>query len=137
MRISDWSSDVCSSDLVFQTSHGPCLRAMRSLAEARIAARKGKHHLSSRLASATLDHARRSQSNRLEISALMCLAGANAATERLAVAEQRVADAIDIAARKGCLRKLLDEIQYQEFLGPASIPMHHSLPGDQDFLYPI
>src|SRR3546814_10445911 len=72
---------------------------MRSLAEARIAARKGKHHLSSRLASATLDHARRSQSNRLEISALMCLAGANAATERLAVAEQRVADAFDIVAR--------------------------------------
>src|SRR3546814_20970674 len=89
------------SEPVFQTSHGPCLRAMRSLAEARIAARKGKHHLSSRLASATLDHARRSQSNRLEISALMCLAGANPATERLAVAEQRVADAIDIAARKG------------------------------------
>src|SRR3546814_13392214 len=82
---------------------------MRSLAEARIAARKGKHHLSSRLASATLDHARRSQSNRREISALMCLAGANAATERLAVAEQRVADAIDIAARKGCFRPLLDE----------------------------
>src|SRR3546814_19060909 len=46
---------------VFQTSHGPCLRAMRSLAEARIAARKGKHHLSSRLASAKLDPARRSQ----------------------------------------------------------------------------
>src|SRR3546814_1508990 len=63
----------------------------------------------------------------------MCLAGANAATERLAVAEQRVADAIDIAARKGCFRTLLDERQYLEFLGPSSIPLLDLLPGDQDF----
>ncbi len=121
------------SEPVFQTSHGPCLRAMRSLAEARIAARRGKHHLSGRLASATLDHARRSQSSRLEISALLCLAGANAATERLTVAEQRVADAIEIAERKGCYRTLLDERQYLEFLGPSSIPLLDLLPGDQDF----
>jgi LuxR family maltose regulon positive regulatory protein len=80
-----------------------------------------------------LDHARRSQSSRLEISALLCLAGANAATERLTVAEQRVADAIEIAERKGCYRTLLDERQYLEFLGPSSIPLLDLLPGDQDF----
>src|SRR3546814_19968493 len=83
------------SEPVFQTSHGPCLRAMRSLAEARIAARQGKHHLSSRLASAQLDHARRSQSNRLEMSALMGLAGAQAATQMMGAADQRVEEAID------------------------------------------
>uniref|UniRef100_UPI003A83C62A helix-turn-helix transcriptional regulator n=1 Tax=Sphingomonas sp. GlSt437 TaxID=3389970 RepID=UPI003A83C62A len=121
------------SEPVFQTTHGPYLRALKSLTEARIASRQAKYHLCGRLANAALDHARRSQSSRLEISALLCLAGANAATERSAAAEQRVADAVDIAARSGCYRTLLDERQYLEVLGPVSLPLLDLMPDEREF----
>jgi len=120
-------------DLVFKNTHGAYLRALRLLTEARIAAQKGKYHLSIRYANEVLDHARRSRSYRLEISALICLAGAHSATGRTSTGKQRVADALDIVERTGCHRTLLDERKYLERLGTVLTPILGLLPEDRPF----
>lgn len=116
---------------IFLTTHGPYLRARQSLTEARIAARQGKFHLSNRFANAALDYARRLKLGRLEVAALLCTAAAYAGTGRLALSEQRVVDAIDIASRLGCYRSLLDERWYLETLGPISTPLLNLFPSEE------
>lgn len=119
-------------DPAFLTPHGPELRARRSLSEARIAAQQGKFHLSKRFASATLEHARRHRSGRLEISALVCFAAANAIAEQQATAEQLMADAVDVASRRGCFRTLLDERRFLRALGSAAASLMVLIPNDND-----
>ncbi len=121
------------SDSIFLTTHGPYLRARQSLTEARIAARQGKFHLSSLLANAALDHARRLELGRLEVAALLCTAVACAGAGRSALSEQRVADAIDIASRLGCYRTLLDERWHLEALGSISAPLLNLIPSEEEF----
>lgn len=108
---------------LFFASHGPYLRARQSLTEARIAARQGKFHLSNRLANVALDHARRFGLGRLEVAALLCTAVAVAGTGKTTLAEQRIADAIDLGSRLGCYRTLFDERWYIETLGTISTPL--------------
>lgn len=120
-------------DPILRGSHGRHLRARQALAQARIAARQEKFHLSSHLANVAFDHARRFQLARLEISALLCAAGADVGMTRNTRAEQRVADAVDLAVRKGCYRTLLDERWYLEALGAVSIPILDLLPQDREF----
>ncbi|WP_298745796.1 LuxR C-terminal-related transcriptional regulator [uncultured Brevundimonas sp.] len=118
------------NDPVFLSSHGPYLRARRSLTEARIAVRQERFHLAGRLANAALGHARRSGLGRLEISALLCGAAAYAATEREVVAGQRATDAVQIASRLGCRRTLLDERRALEALGPIAAPLLDLIPDE-------
>lgn len=120
------------SDPIFLTSHGPYLRARQSLTEARIAARSGRFHLANRLANVALDHARRFELGRLEISALLCTALAYAGTERPTIAEQRAADAVDIASRSGCYRTLLDEREFLEAFGSISAPLLNLIPTESE-----
>ncbi|MBB3871249.1 LuxR C-terminal-related transcriptional regulator [Brevundimonas mediterranea] len=120
------------SDPIFLTSHGPYLKARQSLTEARIAARQGKFHLANRLANVALDHARRFELGRLEISALLCAALAYAGTERSTMAEQHAADAVDIASRSGCYRTLLDERAYLEAFGSISTPLLNLIPSEAE-----
>jgi ATP/maltotriose-dependent transcriptional regulator MalT len=120
------------SDPIFLTSHGPYLKARQSLTEARIAARQGKFHLANRLANVALDHARRFELGRLEISALLCAALAYAGTDRSTMAEQRAADAVDIASRSGCYRTLLDERAYLEAFGSISTPLLNVIPSEAE-----
>lgn len=120
------------SDPIFFTSHGPHLRARQSLTEARIAARQGKFHLSNRLANVALNHARRSELGRFEISALLCTAVACAGTGRTALSEQRAADAVDMACRLGCYRTLLDERWYLEAFGSISTPLLNLIPSQEE-----
>uniref|UniRef100_UPI003A86C9CC helix-turn-helix transcriptional regulator n=1 Tax=Sphingomonas sp. GlSt437 TaxID=3389970 RepID=UPI003A86C9CC len=42
-------------------------------------------------------------------------------------------DAVDIAARSGCYRTLLDERQYLEVLGPVSLPLLDLMPDEREF----
>jgi len=120
------------SHSIFFTTHGPYLRARQSLTEARIAARQGKFHLSNRFANVALDHARRLGLGSLEVAALLCNAVAFAGTGKLALSEQRVADAIDIASRFGCYRTLLDERWHLEALGSISTPLLNLIPSEEE-----
>lgn len=120
------------SDPIFLSSHRPYLKARQSLTEARIAARQGKFHLANRLANVALDHARRFELGRLEISALLCAALAYAGTERSTMAEQHAADAVDIASRSGCYRTLLDERAYLEAFGSISTPLLNVIPSEAE-----
>jgi len=68
----------------------------------------------------------------LEVAALLCNAVAFAGTGKLALSEQRVADAIDIASRFGCYRTLLDERWHLEALGSISTPLLNLIPSEEE-----
>ena len=122
-----------ASHSVFLTTHGPYLRARQSLTEARIAARQGKFQLSSLLANIAMDHARRWELGSLEVAALLCSAVACAGGGRASLAEQRVADAINIASRLGCYRTVLDERWHLEALGSISTPLLNLIPSEEEW----